>query len=306
LIYTSYIKYERADIMAIHVGTAPDSWGVWFPKNDRQPPWRRCLDEMSRAEYEGVELGPWGYLPNEAEILRAELEKRNLKLVAGTISGNFADDGATDAMRRTIEEMSALLLRFPFAKYVVMIQDRYTDEETGDFILPRMLTGEERKRLYANLQRTGDFVRGFGLIPALHPHVECYIETEAEIEDMLGNTDIPLCFDTGHHLYSGGDPVAFCKKHFDRIPYLHIKECDAEILRQARINKWTFPHAVAEGVMCEPGSGDIDFAELFGFMKQKNYDGWVVTEQDMYPLTDMNRPFEVADRTRKYLRSIGI
>ena len=44
--------------MAIKVGIAPDSWGVWFPANDpnseKQPPWWRCLDEMKVAGYEAV------------------------------------------------------------------------------------------------------------------------------------------------------------------------------------------------------------------------------------------------------------
>lgn len=46
--------------MAIQVGIAPDSWGVWFPAHEKQPPWERCMDEMKLAGYAGIELGPWG------------------------------------------------------------------------------------------------------------------------------------------------------------------------------------------------------------------------------------------------------
>ena len=77
--------------MAIQVGIAPDSWGVWFPKHEKQPSWDRCLDEMAEAGYAGVELGPWGYLPNTAPELKKELDKLNLILVAGTVGGNFLD-----------------------------------------------------------------------------------------------------------------------------------------------------------------------------------------------------------------------
>ena len=292
--------------MAIRTGTAPDSWGVWFPANDRQPPWDRCLDEMQKAGYDGVELGPWGYLPNDYEILKSELDKRNLELVAGTISGDFTNEESVEEMCATIKKIAGLLIKFPSAKYIVMIQDRYTDELTGDYCLPRYLTGEQKKVLYKNIQKTGDLVRECGLIPALHPHVECYVDTEEEIEDVLNNTDIDLCFDTGHNIYSGGDPLAFYKKHHGRIPFLHIKECDPEIVALAHANKWTFPKAVAEGAMCEPGSGSIDFKEFFDFMKSIGYDGWVVVEQDMFPLDDFGKPYEVAARTRKYLRSAGI
>jgi sugar phosphate isomerase/epimerase len=44
------------------VGSAPDSWGVWFPDDPRQTPWTRFLDEIARAGYEWLELGPYGYL----------------------------------------------------------------------------------------------------------------------------------------------------------------------------------------------------------------------------------------------------
>ena len=292
--------------MAIHTGTAPDSWGVWFPSNDRQPPWQRCLDEMQASGYDGVELGPWGYLPNDYETLKAELGKRNLELVAGTVFGNYTDDGSIDKMCEIIEQIAELLIKFPSAKYIVMIQEMFTDEMTGNDIMPRILTNEQEKTLYKNIQRACDFVKKYGLTPALHPHVDCYIETEEQIENVLDNTDAALCFDTGHHVYSGGEPIAFYKKHHGRIPFLHIKECNMKIVEQAHAGKWPFAKAVAAGAMCEPGSGSIDFKGLFDFMKQINYDGWVVVEQDMYPLDDFNKPFEIAARTREYLKGAGI
>ena len=290
----------------IRIGTAPDSWGVWFPKDDRQPPWQRCLDEMSEAGYAGVELGPWGYLPNDYKTLSVELEKRSLELVAGTTFCNYIDDSSVDAMCVKIKEMANLLLRFPSAKYIVMIQEMFTDEKTGNDTMPRSLTPEQQSRLYKNIRRTNDFVKKAGLVPTIHPHVQCYIETEEQIENVLKNTDAMLCFDTGHHVYSGGEPVAFYKKHRERIPFLHIKECDMKIVEQARAGKWPFAKAVIEGAMCEPGSGGIDFKDLFDFMERTGYDGWVVVEQDMYPLSDFNKPLEIAARTRKYLKGLGL
>ena len=57
----------------LRLGTAPDSWGVWFPEDPRQVPWTRFLDEASRAGDEWIEPGPFGYLPTEPERLRDEL-----------------------------------------------------------------------------------------------------------------------------------------------------------------------------------------------------------------------------------------
>ena len=292
--------------MSIKVGTAPDSWGVWFPENEKQISWERCMDEMHAAGYEGIELGPWGYLPNEFNSLKKELDSRNLKLVAGTVGGNYVDDSSIDEMCKTIDDLAPLLKKFTTAKYVVMLVDMYTDLMTGKDVMPRELTESQWQQLYRNVQRVSDHIKSYDLIPALHPHVDCYIETEEEIERVLDNTDVTLCLDTGHHIYGGGEPVSFYKKHYKRIPYLHVKECDMGIKEKMQKNNWSFAKAVVEGIMCEPGKGSIDFKDLFDFMKEKNYDGWVVVEQDMYPVKSFDDPYPIAHHTRKYLKSVGI
>src|SRR5437867_4209984 len=35
--------------MNIKVGTAPDSWGVWFPSDPKQTPWQRLVDTTHRV-----------------------------------------------------------------------------------------------------------------------------------------------------------------------------------------------------------------------------------------------------------------
>jgi len=292
--------------MTIQVGIAPDSWGVWFPENDKQMLWQRCMDEMAKCGFEGIELGPWGYLPNDYETLKSELDKRDLKLVAGTVGGNFVDDSSIDGMCKTIDEMAPLLKKFPTAKYIVILIDMYTDLMTGEDVMSRELTEEQWQQLYKNVQLACDHIRSYGLIPTLHPHVECYIMTEEQIERVLANTDAPLCLDTGHHVYGGGEPISFFKKHHDRIVYLHIKDCDMNVKHKMDEEHWSFAKAVTEDIMCEPGKGSIDYKELFDYMKSIDYDGWVVVEQDLYPVKSFDIPLEIAIRTRGYLKSVGV
>src|SRR5262245_4184696 len=61
---------------AFRVGSAPDSWGVWFAEDPEQTPWKRFLDEVAHAGYEWLELGPYGYLPADPETLRSEFGRR--------------------------------------------------------------------------------------------------------------------------------------------------------------------------------------------------------------------------------------
>ena len=54
-----------ADLSHLRFGTAPDSWGVWFPEDEHQVPWPQFLDEVEQSGYAWIELGPYGYLPTD-------------------------------------------------------------------------------------------------------------------------------------------------------------------------------------------------------------------------------------------------
>ena len=291
--------------MAIHVGIAPDSWGVWFPNHEKQPPWDRCLDEMVEAGYEGVELGPWGYFPNTAPELKKELEKRNLKLVAGTVGGNFLDDNSVADMMKTIDEMAPVLKEFPTAKYIVLLPPMYTDLETGEIAMNPNLSDKEWAKYAGNVQKVADHVARCGLTGTFHPHVDSHVQTEEQIERLLKDTNVLLCFDTGHHVYGGGEPIAFFKKHADRIPYIHIKDCDLAVKKKMDEEKWSFAKAVTEDIMVEPGKGSIDMAAFHAALVEKNYDGWCVVEQDLFPVKSFDLPLKLAKIGRENLRKAG-
>ncbi len=72
----------QVDHPKLHLGTAPDSWGVWNPSGDPlQTPWERYLDEVVEAGYRYSELGPFGYLPKDPGIVREAYAKRGLTLI---------------------------------------------------------------------------------------------------------------------------------------------------------------------------------------------------------------------------------
>lgn len=166
--------------MAIQVGIAPDSWGVWFPAHEKQPPWERCMDEMKLAGYAGIELGPWGYFPNRNPALRDALDARGLQLIAATAGGNFLEPA--DGLCRTIDEIAALLKDFPEARYIVLLPPMYTDLETGEPVLDRYLSDSQWRTFCGNVQRVAGRAAAHGLTAVFHPHADSHVETEAEIE----------------------------------------------------------------------------------------------------------------------------
>ncbi len=69
----------RTTVGNLCLGSAPDSWGVWFPEDEHQVSYTRFLDELVQAGYEWLELGPYGCLPTDPQRLKAELDARGLK-----------------------------------------------------------------------------------------------------------------------------------------------------------------------------------------------------------------------------------
>lgn len=292
--------------MNVRVGSCPDSWGVWFPAHEKQTPWERCLKEMHEAGYAGTELGPTGYLPTDYEELKAALEKYELDLIGATLSGDMCSEEGVQVVMDTIDQLGPIQTKFPTAKYMVLFTDVYTDLETGELIHPASINDEEWKQFCANIQKVSDYAQEkYGLMVVYHPHAQTYCESEDEIERFLADTTVQLCFDTGHHVYGGGDPVAFFRKHHDRIPYLHLKDCDQVLRDKIKKEGLSFVDAVGQGLMCEPGAGAVDFADMYKALQEVDYDGWVVVEQDMFPCP-FDQPYPIAKRTREYLANIGM
>src|SRR4051794_41923128 len=73
------------DLSRLTLGTAPDSWGVWFAQDARQVGWKQYLDEVAAAGYLYTELGPQGFLPQDPAQLREELAARGLTVCGGAV-----------------------------------------------------------------------------------------------------------------------------------------------------------------------------------------------------------------------------
>lgn len=294
--------------MNITIGAAPDSWGVWFANDPKQVPWQRFLDEVVQAGYQWTELGPYGYLPTNLAELEPELSRRGVKVCASAVIGNLEDSSAWPKLEKEVLGTSELLAALQ-AKFLVLIDDCYSDLFTGKQVAPVRLDAEAWKRLVDTTQKISDIVRDrFRLTLVYHPHAETHVEYEDQIEALLAQTDpsrVSLCLDTGHHAYRGGDPVSFMRRHHRRIPYLHLKSVDREKQMQVERDKIPFALAVAGDVFCEPSTGAVDFPAFLEVLREINYEGYAMVEQDMYP-APFDKPLPIAQRTRTYLREIGM
>src|SRR5262249_12754922 len=171
--------------MNIRVGSAPDSWGVWFASDPKQTPWQRYLDEVAEAGYEWTELGPYGYLPTDPPTLSAELNKRGLKVTASVVMTNLEDPAFwPEVERQTLgvgEQLPAQA-----AQFRVLPAHPYTDRPPGAPPGPTRLDQSAWKRLIDTTHRVADIARErFGLTLTYHPHAETHVEYEDQIEQFL-------------------------------------------------------------------------------------------------------------------------
>ena len=294
--------------MDVKIGSAPDSWGVWFPDDPQQTPYSRCLDEVAEAGYEYVELGPFGYLPTDVNTLQDELNKRNLRVSGTFVMSHLEDPEYAPEIERQLNGAGELVAGTG-GQYIVVIDDTYSNPWTGEILRPKELDEDAWKRLVDKVDEVAHLCQErFALQTVYHPHAETHVEYEPQIERLMDATDpqvVSLCLDTGHHAYRGGEPISFMRKHHERIPYLHLKSVDRDKQKEVEAKGITFAPAVGEGIFCEPSLGAVDFEAFRDVLQEIDYGGFAIVEQDMYPC-EFDKPLPIAKRTREYLRKIGI
>lgn len=295
--------------MKVTVGSAPDSWGIWFASDPRQTPWNRFLDEISEAGYEWTELGPYGYLPSDPKVLAPELAKRNLKVTGSFVAGDLAQpEKSWHEMERQLHGWGPLFKELG-AKFVVLIDETYTDLFTGAPLAEPRLDAAGFQRLVDTTQRIAEIAKKqYGLTLVFHNHAQTHVETTEQLEELLDKTEpelVSLVLDIGHFAYGGGDPISFMRKHSKRIPYLHLKSVDAAMRDKVMKENIPFAKAVAQGVFVEPSKGAVDFVKFRDVLREVDYVGYAMVEQDMFP-APFDKPLPIAKRTRAYLREIGI
>ena len=310
---------------AIRIANAPCSWGsLEFEGLEGEGiQYEQMLDELKETGYGGTELGDWGYMPTTAGELHAQLAARGLTMLGAFVPVALKDADAHEAGVQESLKIARLLAgvaekggyeRQPF---LVLADDNGTEA------IRTRNAGRTSSEMSLNDEQWTVFARGAedvaravkaqtGLRTVFHHHCAGYVERPDEIERLLELTDaglLGLVFDTGHFAYGAGtnDPdlvLQGLERFADRIWYMHFKDCHADIADRARREGWDYFEAVRRGVFCELGQGFVDFPAVLDWLKQRDYDGWGVVEQDVLP--GMGSPKESARRNREYLRAKGV
>jgi inosose dehydratase len=306
--------------LPVTITCAPCCWGVDDVSNPHLPHWERVLDEAAEAGFGGLELGPYGYMPLDQARVEAALEKRGLRIVAGTIFDDLVSPQNRENLLQQANEICAFITALPRpashpgqrlpAPYLTVMDWGHDERDyaAGHSDRAPRLDPDARDGMIANVRAIAELSRDrYGVRAVIHPHAGGYIEFEDELDLVV--EDVPdevvgLCLDTGHLDYSGMDPVKIIRRYGGRTDYIHFKDIDDAKYADVMTRRIRFFDACAEGVMCPIGRGRIDYPGLRALLTEIGYGGYITIEQERDP---RNSGSILADLTasRDFLRRTG-
>jgi inosose dehydratase len=302
--------------MTISVANAPCSYGafeVTVGVDPNVPDGVALLDHVAQAGYQGIDLGPVGYLGTGPE-LHDRLAQRGLVLAGGYVPLPFPDPAG---LADQIGYLDALLDIFDAAPPGTAPRPTLADAGSparsanpGGGATNRDIGLDETgwRHLADGVARAADRCRERGYEPAFHHHTGTYVEGVWEIEELLARTDVNLCLDTGHLLVGGGEPAQGIRDWGSRINHVHLKDARREVVASIVAD-----HAPVEDIwrrraFCALGQGDVGMDDVLAAITGIGYSGWVIVEQDIFPdpAEPVERPAADQAANREWLRARGI
>ncbi|MDR0553417.1 MAG: myo-inosose-2 dehydratase [Treponema sp.] len=286
----------------IKLAIAPIGWtNDDLPELGGEIPFEQCVSEMALAGFAGSEVG--NKYPKDPAALNKALGLRGLTICNAWFSAFLTTKPYAEVEAAFIEHRDFL---YAVGARVIGAAEQGHSIQGLDkpvFEAKPVFTAEEWKRLCEGLDKLGKLAADKGMRLTYHHHMGTGVQTIAEIDRLMENTDpalLGLLYDTGHLVFSGEDHLAALKKWISRIRHVHLKDMRPAIREQAAREQWPFLRAVKEGVFTVPGDGCIDFEPVFSLLKDAGYRGWWVVEAEQDPAKA--NPLEYALKARAYIR----
>jgi inosose dehydratase len=300
--------------MKITVANAPISYGAFeltVGIDPNVPDGEAILDEVRAAGYAGIDLGPVGYL-GDGPVLAERLASRDLGLAGAYLEFPFTDHEALPAL---FPELDAMLDTFDAVRDVVpgpvphpTIADSGSErrrDNPGRSHLDRSwgLDDDGWDRLKVGLALVVERCRARGYEPTFHHETGTNVEAPWEIQRILDISDVGLCLDTGHFFIGGGDPVVAIHEWADRINHVHVKDALQSVMDGIVADHVPAMNIWAREAFPAFGEGDANVAGVLAALRDIDYEGWLVVEQDIFPQTSERFAHAIDDqkKNRRFL-----
>jgi inosose dehydratase len=302
----------------VSIANAPVSYGafeVTVGHDPNVPDGASVLQQVAEAGYAGIDLGPVGYL-GSGERLGELLAERELGLAGAYLELPYANH---EALRQALPDLDAMLDTFDAVRpYLTGPAPRPTLADNGSELRRgrpgRSVTDSSGGLDPAQWRAFGEGLsmvvtrcRDRGYEPTFHPETGTYVEAPWEIERVLELSDIGLCLETGHMMLGGGDPAAMLRDHASRINHVHLKDAVLAVMQQIIADEAPVTDIWSREAFCALGGGDLDVPAILSGLREIEFAGWLVVEQDILPRTAERFARAAADQrdNRAYLAARG-
>lgn len=281
-------------------GIAPIGWrNDDIPEIGAENTLSHLLSDIVVAGFQGTEAG--GFFP-DTKVLKKELDLRKLKIAGKWFSSYLLRDGI-QTVSKSFHEHCAYLQEVN-ASVAVVSEQTYSIQgiEKNVFGEKPFFTKEEWKVFTQGLNELGKIAAAYDLQLVYHHHLGTGVQTLEEIDRLMAFTDpsyVHLLYDTGHIFVSDNDYMTLLKKHRNRIKHVHFKDVRLPTLEECKNSKFSFIQSFLKGMFTVPGDGCIDFKEVYKYLSETNYNGWIVIEAEQDPA--IAHPLEYALIARKYI-----
>lgn len=285
----------------VKLGIAPIAWtNDDMPDLGAENTFEQCVSEMALAGFTGCEVG--NKYPRDTNVLKKALELRGMQICNAWFSSFLTTKPYEEVEKDFIEHIT--FLNEMGAKVVGISEQGHSIQGTDKpiFEAKYVMNDEEWDRLCTGINKLGKVAKDMGIKLCFHHHMGTVVQTEAEIDRLMANTDpelFGLLFDCGHLAYCGEDYMSVLNKYADRIRHVHLKDIRPEKVEQVKREHLSFLQGVRLGAFTVPGDGAIDFKPIFDVLEKTGYEGYVLVEAEQDPA--IANPLEYAIKARKYI-----
>lgn len=218
----------------------------------------------AEAGFEGLEseICMLGHYFDDPAKTKEILEANNLRLAALVLHQDWNNMTETEEEKKLSDKAIAFLADFPKAKLMVSHHAVPGDRKEDPAELKK-----RREQVISCMASVADRAGEQGIVTAYHPNssVNSLFRTYDDYEvlfDMLSRTYVGWIPDIGHIVNGGMDALEMIKMGRSLIRHVHFKDRIAQ-------NEWA--------VM---GEGNIDYPAIVNYLKETQYGGWIMVEDE--------------------------
>ena len=285
----------------VKLGIAPIAWtNDDMPDLGAENTFEQCISEMALAGFTGCEVG--NKYPKDTKVLKKALDLRGMQICNAWFSTFLTTKPYEETEKEFIKHIT--FLKEMGAKVVGISEQGHSIQGTDLSIFDDkyVMNDEEWELLCTGVNKLGKVAKDMGITLTFHHHMGTVVQTAAEIDRLMENTDpelFNLLFDSGHLAYCGEDYMYILKKYVNRIKHVHLKDIRPDVIADVKAKGGSFLQGVRKGTFTVPGDGVIDFEPIFEVLAENNYEGYVLVEAEQDPA--IANPFEYAVKARKYI-----